>query len=622
MKMRMPAIPLITIDPYFSVWSNEKINTKHTVHWTGKQNAIIGIVEIDGKSYRFLGDSKDEIIEQTCIEIEAMSTTVYFKNNLIKLKAKFTSPLLITDLYYSSRPCSYLELSYESTDGKEHSVFAKIYVTEELVLSGAGEGRALSYDAKINNGTVAKMGNGEQNVLGKSGDMICIDWGYFYLSAEGDADTKTEVINSLYSISLKKELNSSALFVFAFDDINSITYFKKPLNAYWKKDGKTIEQAIDEAIEDYSEITAKCSEFSHQLEEEAILKGGEKYAELLLLAYRQVMAAHKLVIDENGEILYISKECSSNGCAATVDVTYPSAPMFLKYNPELLKAMLHPIFRYAKTDAWKFDFAPHDVGEYPILNGQAYNVDSVEGQMPVEECGNIIILIAEICKIENSTDFAIPYLDLLDKWSKYLVEYGNDPQNQLCTDDFAGHLAHNVNLAIKAIMGIAGYSKILERLGKPNESEQYFAIAKEYAVSLCERAVNSDGSYRLAFDRPETFSLKYNSVWDKLWGTKLFGDEFYRGEIKRYKSEALPYGVPLDNREKYTKTDWMLWIACLTEEKEDFEFFTKLLWNAFNTTRNRAPMSDWFYADTTEKAVCPFINRTVQGGLFLRLLLP
>jgi hypothetical protein len=71
-----------------------------------------------------------------------------------------------------------------------------------------------------------------------------------------------------------------------------------------------------------------------------------------------VCAAHKLVYDENGDVLYISKECFSNGCAATVDVSYPSIPLFLCYNPELVRGMMRPIFRFARTDEWEFDFSP------------------------------------------------------------------------------------------------------------------------------------------------------------------------------------------------------------------------------------------------------------------------
>lgn len=613
MKMRAPSIPLITVDPYFSVWSKDKINTSFSVHWTGSRNAILGTVSVDGEEFCFLGKSGLPVIGQTSVDINALSTTVVYENDKITLTAVFTSPMMADSLYYSSRPVSYLKLSYESHDGKPHRVQAKVSVSEELVLNKAGEGRAYSETADINNGTAVRMGSGSQKVLWRCGDDVRIDWGYFYLAVKGEGTVGNEVFEDLYAIYAKTEVADVALFVFAYDDIDSIIYFEKPLKAYWKKDGKTITEAIEEAIDEYDELYVKCEKFSNKLTKVAKEKGNEKYAELLSLAYHQVMAAHKLVVSEKGENYYISKECFSNGCAATVDVTYPSAPMYLYYNTELLKGMLRPILDFARSGLWQFDFAPHDVGQYPILNNQVY----YQGQMPVEECGNMIILFSAICRKENNVSFAEENMDLLEKWCKYLVKYGEDPDNQLCTDDFAGHLSHNCNLAIKAVMGIAGFAYILKKLGQAEKSETYEKTAKEYANSICKRAKNSDGSYRLAFDRPETFSLKYNAVWDKLWKTELFPKEFYDGEMSRYRKEALYYGVPLDSREKYTKSDWLLWAACLGGQ-DDFDFISELLWNAYNTMRSRVPMTDWYFADTSE--MVNMLHRSVQGGLFLKLL--
>lgn len=619
MKMRMPSIPLITVDPYFSVWTDD-INGKPTTHWTAAENNIIGYVNIDGKVYRFLGDDDTEKkISLVSIDADAFTTTAVYECDEIRLTAEFTSPMLVTELYYASRPVSYLRLSYESLDGKEHKVSAKIYVTEELVLNKANEDKAWSEDVSIDGLSCVKIGNGKQDILWRSGDDVRIDWGYFYLAAEGEAKTGNAVIENLYSIYAEAEIEKEKLFLFAYDDIESMVYFGEKLKAYWKNNGKTIEEAISEAAAEYASLREKCDAFSKKIEAEAVLKGGEKYAELLLLAYRQVMAAHKLVVDKEGNNLYISKECFSNGCAATVDVTYPSAPMYLLYNTELLKGMLRPIFRYAASDAWKFDFAPHDAGQYPLVNGQVYGENALKYQMPVEECGNMIILVSAICKADGNYSFAEDNFELLEKWSKYLIKYGKDPEHQLCTDDFAGHLAHNCNLSLKAIMGIAGFADILKNLGRENEADELLTIAKDYSESFIKTAENEDGSYRLAYDRPGTFSLKYNSVWDKIWKTGLFPDNFFRQEIERYKKEALPYGVPLDSREKYTKSDWLIWVASLADNKDDFEFFAELLWKAYNTMRTRVPMTDWYYTDTSE--MVGFRHRTVQGGLFIRLML-
>ena len=238
------------------------------------------------------------------------------------------------------------------------------------------------------------------------------------------------------------------------------------------------------------------------------------------------------------------------------------------------------MFRLAGSNLWDFEFAPHDMGRYPILRGQVYGANSIEYQMPVEECGNILILMAAICEADGNTEFAQQYIGFLEKWSRYLIDFGEDPANQLCTDDFAGHLPHNCNLSIKAIMGIAGFAGILDRLGKKEGAAEYMTKAREYADSFLLRAANTDGSFRLAYDCPDTYSIKYNAVWDKLWKTELFPESFYSGEIERYKKEMLPYGVPLDSRERYTKSDWTLWVTCLCQNNSDFKLFVDRIWKA------------------------------------------
>lgn len=616
MNMKMPLIPLFNIDPYFSVWSFGKINKVSPQHWTGKRNSMLGIVYIDGKPFRFLGEGDLPVIEQINIDIDALSTIAVYRNEMIELTAIYTSPVMADNLYYTSRPITYLKLSFNSIDGKKHSVTAKLSVSEELVLNSAGESRALSETVEINNGSCIKMGNGIQNILWRSGDIISIDWGYFYLAVNSNANIGAEVFGNMYAVYAEANLHNDALFVLAYDDIDSLIYFNEPVKAYWKKDGKTMLEAIDEAIVEYDALYKRCCEFSFALTQKANEVGGYKYAELLCLAYRQVMAAHKLAVDNQGNIIYISKECSSNGCAATVDLTYPSAPMYIYFNTELLKAMLCPVMRFAKSKEWTFDFAPHDVGQYPLLNGQFYISGACGGHMPVEECGNMLILMAAISKKDGNVDFAKEYINELEQWNKYLVKYGLDPEEQLCTDDFAGRLSHNCNLSIKAIMGMEGFAYILSQLGRKNEAEELENLVRKYANSFEKRAKNADGSYRLAYDKPNTFSLKYNAVWDKVWGTGIFSNEFYKGEIKRYKSEALPYGIPLDSREKYTKSDWLSWVACF--DKTEFESIINLLWDAYNTTRDNVAMTDWYYADTAQYRM--FKHRSAIGGLFMGLL--
>ncbi len=639
MILRPPSTPLITIDPYFSVWSpSDKLTDSVTEHWTAAPHTINAYAEIDGQVYRFVGaDAEAPAMKQVKRDFDAFSSVYVFTASGVELTATFTSPLLLTDLELMSRPVSYLDVITRSLDGKKHSVSITVKVSEEICLDVKGQYPVTTEVISIGACETAKMGSSVQEVLAKDGDDLRIDWGYFYLTGDSDAKASFEkkddmTFACITSGALKP--HESYLITFAYDDIYSINYFGKHLKSCWNNNGKTICEAISEARNDYSDVVTACRDFSEKMYTDAVKAGGEKYAEMLLLATRQTIAAHKVAVDENGEILFISKECFSNGCAATVDVTYPSVPLFFIYNPELVKGMLRPVYKFAKTDAWAFDFAPHDAGRYPAVDGQRYGLKEgqllLEKQMPVEECGNILVLDAAIAVATNDVSFADEHFDLLEQWVKYLIENGEDPGNQLCTDDFAGHLAHNCNLSLKAIMGIACMGVLYKMKGQAREGRKYLTIAKNYAKDWAERAANGDGSYKLAFDKDDSFSMKYNIVWDKLMGLDIMPKSVIASEFASYKKRVHPYGMPLDNRQPYTKSDWLVWTATLAEEKKDFENFVAPLWLFFHLSPSRVPMTDWYYTitgmhvsygrPTLFNSGKSFRNRTVQGGLFIKLL--
>lgn len=626
MRLRPPAIPLITVDPYFSVWSAaDCLTEKDTQHWTNKPMLIRGTVNIDGTDYRFMGLGDAPALPQTGFDCGAFTSSYTFAGAGIELTARFTTPLIPDDLELLSRPVSYLALGVTSTDGADHTVTATLTVTEQICLDVAGQDEVVTETLAIGDLNAVKMGSKSQPILARDGDDLRIDWGYFYLAAK-DAATAVTKLDEMTAVTLTVPVTDETLVLFAYDDIKSINYFGDHLPSYWNRAGKTIAGAIAEAEADYIATMARCDAFADAMFIDAVRAGGEKYAELLELALRQTLAAHKIAVTNDDEIIYISKECFSNGCAATVDVSYPSIPLFLLYNPELVRGMMRPIYRYARSDVWPFDFAPHDAGRYPIVDGQRYSGGTnPDKQMPVEECGNMLVMEAATAVASGDVSFAEANLPELEQWVRYLLENGRDPENQLCTDDFAGHFAHNCNLSLKAIMGIAGLGVIYRMLGREDDAEKHIAIARDMAADWAVRASNGDGSYRLAFDRPGTFSMKYNIVWDKLFGTNVMDKAVIASEFASYRRRTNAYGLPLDNRKLYTKSDWLVWTATLAEDRDDFEEMIAPMWLAFHRSQIRVPMTDWYWTNDGEQRVYHkggygFQNRTVQGGLYIKLL--
>ncbi|NEU62998.1 glutaminase family protein [Paenibacillus sp. ALJ109b] len=660
-NFRPPSVPLVTVDPYFSVWSAaDHLYEDHTRHWTNKTNGMVGLVIIDGKARRFmgkvaLGDQSEfqepEALVQTDLTVEPVTTRYTFQGEGIELQVRFNTPLLLDDLDLLSRPVTYVTFQAKSIDGKSHQVKIYFDVTGEWCVHTPDQ--QVIWERHVIEGqwNAMSMGTVEQPVLQLAGDDTRIDWGYMVLAVPQTPRIQT-VIHSVTSreqyvrtsqlpteddqhqpravsdnmpvmaaeidLGVIQEEPVSQYLMLAYDDVHSIEYFHKPLNAYWKRNGLTFHEMLLMAADQYEEIQQRCDSFNRELTTESQGAGGEKYRDILALTYRQAIAAHKLVADEAGDVLFFSKENFSNGCIATVDVSYPSIPLFLKYNPELIKGMMRPIYKYAMSRDWTFDFAPHDVGTYPKANGQVYGENKLEDQMPIEECGNMLLMAAAVSKYEGDIDFAREHWEPLTKWAGYLLQNGLDPANQLCTDDFAGHLAHNTNLSIKAILGIAAYSYMCDKLGL-QEGAAYLEAARKMANEWMTMADAGD-HYKLTFDSPaDSWSMKYNLVWDHLLDLHLFPKEVAAKELEYYMHKQNRYGLPLDSRETYTKSDWLVWCASMSSTQAQFEALITPLWDFMNETSARVPVTDWYDTITTKQM--NFQNRSVVGGFFIQLLM-
>ncbi len=560
---------------------------------------------------------------QNGFEMTATKSKYSFHCGPVFLLCDFISPLIATDVDLMSKPASYIQFLVQSLDEKKHDVSLYFLTSDNLVRHKSNT------PVKNQKGVYGKLqylksGTTTQPVLKTKGDDLRIDWGYLYVAAYKNPKIRQSLESTLPGKKLTGytetkidfgkigELPVPQTLLLAYDDLYSIQYFNQDLKAWWKKNYTSTEQMLDKSMEASVSVMDRCDKFDRQLFADAEKAGGETYAKLCVMAYRQSLAAHKLVRGPNNELLFPQKENFSNGSIWTVDVTYPSAPLSLLYNPELLKGMVEPLMVYSESGKWTKPFPAHDLGTYPIANGQTYPED-----MPVEEAGNMIILTAAICKAENKFDFAKKHWTVLSQWVEFLVKDGFDPANQLCTDDFAGHLARNTNLSLKAITGIAAYAQMARGLGKKGEAGNYHNIAMDYASRWMQMADEGD-HYALTFDKNKTWSQKYNLVWDKLLGLGLFPASVAQKEVKYYLKKQQPFGLPLDSRKTYTKSDWILWTATLCEEEKDFQALIEPVYNFATQTADRVALSDWH--ETTNGKQVGFQARSVVGGYFIKML--
>ena len=790
---KAPAYPLITHDPYFSVWSmNDTLSAQPTKHWTGAEQSLLGLIKVDGKVYRFMGNAekkfntvlpasdevnyetlyteeepaadwmnasfndaawkkgvapfgdnraqaktywksnnlwvrrtfdlkktdfnnlflklhhddnvevylngnkvyerkgwtgkfvyiplKDvakgdlktgrnvlaihvantaggqwldaglvnevvdafdamEVARQQKVNVTATQTAYDFRCGNVLLTLNFASPLLMNNLDLLSRPVSYVSFKAASTDAKSHRVQVFFGASTNLAVNTPVQ-EVKTEKGVTGNLSYLKAGTTAQPVLQKKGDDLRIDWGYLYVAIPKGAKAVQDITPATDAVSrfrtgktvspsslsgkglmLNTVLNLGAVgktakeqtLLLGYDDLYSVQYFGENLKPWWKEKGSTIEGELTKAQTQYQQVLAQCDAFDKKMYAEATAAGGEDYAKLCALAYRQSIAAHKLVKSPKGEILFLSKENFSNGSINTVDVTYPSAPLFLVYNPELLKGMLNGIFEYSESGKWQKPFAAHDLGTYPLANGQTYGED-----MPVEESGNMLILTAAIAKAEGNAEYARKHWKTLTTWAEYLLKEGFDPANQLCTDDFAGHLARNANLSVKAIMGLAGYAQLAKQLGYAAAAKR-FSDSAQAMVPRWMKMADAGDHYTLTFDnQASSWSQKYNMVWDRVLGFQLFPQDVYDKEVRYYLGKQKEYGLPLDSRRTYTKSDWILWTASLAKNPADFNAFVEPVYKYAMETTTRVPLSDW-HETTTGKQV-GFQARSVVGGFFMKLL--
>ncbi|POR32405.1 Uncharacterized protein TPAR_07390 [Tolypocladium paradoxum] len=656
---RPPAAPLAVRSPYLNVWLNGRTDGGPSGYlagqwprfWTQGIQGWQGFVRVDGKAFNWMGGAPGAPnVDQ--VSLEYTSTKTIFVMNVdgkVQMKIKFMSPVYYNDLRRQSVTSSYLDVSVKSLDGRSHSV--QVYCD---VSGGSNAGIRWESDSK-DGIRYHKFYRQDQRPFSESNEIA--NWGNWYWatsdkvrgasyqigshnevrdqfmskgSLTGDIDKNFRAVNDRWPVfALARDLGSvgkswtSTLFTIGYTQEEVILFQgkeKEPkrvpsLWKQWFNEGELVTFFYN----DYDHASHYCNRLDIRVSEDSKAVGGQDYLTITSLAVRQTFGALAFTNTRDQPLVFL-KEISSNSDIQTVDVIFPAFPIMLYLNPDLIKWMLDPLLENSRYH-YPNNYAQHDLGTFPNAPGHPKGDDEA---MPLEECGNMIIMMLAHAQRKHNNQYLRDNWDLLQKWAQYLIDDAKIPANQLSTDDFAGHLANQTNLAIKGIIGLEAMSRIADVTGHEDDREKYTEIAHEYLDFWSVHGINSKANPKhtvLQYDNADSYGLLYNIYADKLLGLGLIPQSVYDMQSDFYMTVQNEYGVILDTRGTLTKLDWEMFAAAVAKPETRQMFVKKI--------------ADWIGRSTTWRAFTDlydtqsggyprgieFTARPVLGGVFSLLAL-
>lgn len=392
------------------------------------------------------------------------------------------------------------------------------------------------------------------------------------------------------------------------------------VQSLWRGRYSNNEDALSFFHGDYNNVYGKSVDLDTKVTNDASQAGGQDYLTIVSLGARQAWAATQVAGTEQSPYIFM-KEISSNGNMNTVDVIYPSSPLLLYFNPAWLKYLIDPVYIVVENGLWNKDFAIHDIGfHYPNATGHA---NEQTQEMPVEESGNMLILTLAYAQKTSDTSYLSQHYDVLRQWCDYLIGNALIPATQQSTDDFAGALANQTNLALKGLIGIQAMSAIANLTGHQSDGANFSSIATDYINRWQDLGINRNATPPhsvLNYGDPNSHGLLYNLYADGLVKTGLVPRDVFKMQSYFYRTIAEEYGIPLDTRHGWAKNDWEMWAAAVADEDTRNEMVARLAeW--IGTTSTNRPATDLYEASTGDFAEGPppFRARPVVGGWFALL---
>ncbi|HEV2370845.1 MAG TPA: DUF5127 domain-containing protein [Streptosporangiaceae bacterium] len=677
--IRPPAAPLVVRGPYLSTWlPATALPGTWQQFWTGHVTAMAGIARIDGVAYVFMGapgipltvpdgnsgppstvQGFPRALQQTRLEVTPTRSRFYLEGGGVSLLAEFLSPVEPGDLKRQSVPLGYVLITVASTDGNTHHV--QLYADISGEWTSGDDSQVITWapaQVPCTGGTlqVWTTQSQAQQTLAEQGEQAA--WGSVVwstpvsgsLTYQSGQDTVVRsqfadngVLTNSNDTGYRAISDNWPVFAFSTDlgqvgatpvtvplsigqvRTPALSYLGQDLQPLWTTHFPTWQDMLAFFHADLASARARASALDARVTKDAHAAGGESYAGLCAISLRQAYGGAELVAGPGGTPWAFLKEISSSGNVSTVDVVFPASPVWLYLDPGYLRLLLEPLLAYAETGGWPKAFAEHDLGtSYPVASGHN---DGQEEDMPMEECGNMLIMTAAYLKRvpAQAAPFASDHYQILKQWADYLVADLPDPGLQNQTDDFAGEIAHSVNLALKGIIGVAAMAQIATAAGHAADASHYQGLAGEFITYWQANAQDPAGqhldlTYSGNGGGDSTWGTTYNAYADLLLGTGLVPASVAAEQAAWYPGVSNLFGLPLQVPHSYAKSDWELFTAAWLSAYPVKQQLLSQVYDYANTTPSRVPFSDLY--DTITGNQVGFQARPVQGGIFALLAIP
>ena len=503
-----------------------------------------GLIRVDGTVYSWMGSPQlnTSVIaaDQTSFTYTATSSVFVLTAGNVTITATFLSPVTPEDLMRQSLIFSYLNVEVSANDNAAHSVQLYTDISAEWVSGDRTNIAQWNYGTTGNNTNYHQVFRQTQQEFSEMNNQA--EWGNWYYGTSNSTDvtqqsgadavvrgqfasngsltnavdTDYRAINDHFPVfGFAKDFGSitesaSVLFTIGLCQQNAVQFEgaqgNVSLPSFWTNYFSSDTDALDFFHGDFSDAQQTAQALDSKITSDSVAAAGNDYSTITTLAFRQAFAGLELTNTQD-QPLYFLKEISSDGNVNTVDVIFPAHPVLLYSNPTLLKYLLEPLLINQASGHYPNTYPMHDLGSsFPNATGHEAGNDEY---MPVEEGGNMLIMQAAYYQKTQDADFLSTYYNLTKQWTGYLIDEALMPGNQVSTDDFAGPLANQTNLALKGIIAIQAAAQIANVTGHTDDAANFSSIATSYINQWYDLS-NADGA------SPAHTTLSYGNATS--WG--------------------------------------------------------------------------------------------------------